>query len=116
MANPVVHFEVMVKGDAEAIRKFYAEVFGWKFKMHDPMNYGIVDNAGAGINGGIGEPMHGEGYQTFYVAVDDLQQTLNRIESLGGRCHMPPTDIPNGPKIAMFKDPAGSLIGLVKNM
>jgi uncharacterized protein len=115
MANPVVHFEIMADRDLEAVRKFYAQAFGWKVDADNPMNYGMVDNGGQGINGGIGKPMHGSSYATFYVAVDDLAKALDRIESLGGTRYMPPTDIPGGPvSIAMFKDPAGNLIGLVK--
>ena len=114
MANPVVHFEIMVTGDVAASRKFYADAFGWKINADNPMNYGLVDT-GEGIRGGIGRPMHGPGYATFYVLVDDLRKTLDRIEALGGTTLMPPTDIPNGPSIAMFKDPAGTTIGLLKD-
>ena len=116
MPNPVVHFEVMASENAEGIRKFYAEAFGWKIDANNPMNYGLVDNGGEGINGGIGHPMAGPSYATFYVQVDDLQRALDKIESLGGTTQMPPMDVPGGEvSIAMFRDPAGNLIGLVKN-
>jgi uncharacterized protein len=114
MPNPVVHFEIMATGDVAAVRKFYAEAFGWKIDANNPMNYGLVDT-GEGIRGGIGQPMAGPSYATFYVQVDDLRKALDRIESLGGSTIMPPMDIPGqGISIAMFKDPAGNLIGLVK--
>jgi hypothetical protein len=115
MANPVVHFEIMATGDVAAVRQFYAEAFGWKIDANNPMNYGMVDTGGAGIPGGIGQPMAGPSYATFYVQVDDLKKALQRIESLGGSTVMPPMDIPGSQiSIAMFKDPAGNLIGLVK--
>jgi uncharacterized protein len=81
------------------------------------MNYGMVDNQGAGINGGIGTPIPGgPDYATFYVAVDDLATALARIASLGGRTVMPPMDVPGGEvSIAMFRDPASNLVGLVKS-
>ena len=117
MANPVVHFEIMATGDVAKVRKFYADAFGWKINADNPMNYGMVDNGGHGINGGIGQPMAGPSYATFYIHVDDLQKALDRIGSLGGSTVMPPTDIPGGSvKIAMFKDPAGNLIGLASGM
>ena len=116
MPNPVVHFEVMASGNVAAVRKFYAAAFGWKIDANNPMNYGLVDTGGAGINGGIGQPMAGPSYATFYVQVDDLQEALKKIESLGGSALMPPMDIPGGEiSIAMFKDPAGNPIGLVRN-
>jgi predicted enzyme related to lactoylglutathione lyase len=117
MPNPVMHFEVMAAKNVEAVRKFYADAFGWKVDADNPMNYGLVDTgAGIGIGGGIGAPMPGgPSYATFYVAVEDLTAALARIESLGGKTAVPPMDIPDGKvSIAMFHDPAGNLIGLVK--
>jgi predicted enzyme related to lactoylglutathione lyase len=117
MPNPVMHFEVMAAENVEAVRRFYADAFGWKIDAHNPMNYGLVDTgAGIGISGGIGAPMPGgPSYATFYVAVEDLAGALARIESLGGATVVPPMDVPDGKvSIAMFRDPAGNLIGLVK--
>jgi predicted enzyme related to lactoylglutathione lyase len=117
MPNPVMHFEVMAATNVAGVRKFYADAFGWTVDADNPMNYGLVDTgAGMGINGGIGAPMPGgPSYATFYVAVDDLAAALARIETLGGRTVMPPMDVPDGKvSIAMFRDPAGNLIGLVK--
>ena len=118
MPNPVVHFEIMVKegGDLDGVRKFYTDVFGWKIDANNPMNYGMVDTGGQGIPGGIGKPMMGPSYASFYIQVDDLAKALKTIESRGGRTIMQPTDIPGGTlSIAMFTDPAGNLIGLVRN-
>ena len=54
------------------------------------------------------------GHSTFYVEVDDLQAKLDAIEAAGGSTVQPPMDVPNGPSIALFKDPDGNLVGLVK--
>jgi hypothetical protein len=118
MPNPVMHFEVMAAENVDAVRRFYADAFGWKIDANNAMNYGLVDTGagGLGINGGIGVPMPGgPSYATFYVAVEDLAAALARIESLGGKTAMPPMDVPDGKvSIAMFRDPAGNLIGLVR--
>jgi uncharacterized protein len=113
MANPVGHFEILVTGDLDRVRKFYADAFGWTINADNPMNYGLVDT-GSGIGGGIAKPTNGPGYVTVYVEVPDVQRALDRIQSLGGTMLMPPMDVPNGPRIAMFKDPAGNVIGLMK--
>ena len=113
MPNPVVHFEVMGTNAAE-LQKFYADAFDWKVDANNPMNYGMVDNSGEGINGGISQPMHGGPYATFYVQVDDLQKALDKIESLGGKTVAPPMEIPNVVTFAQFSDPHGNLIGLVQ--
>jgi len=52
MANPVTWFEVTGK-DGKKLQDFYSGVFGWKIDASNPMNYGMVDNAGQGIGGGI---------------------------------------------------------------
>jgi predicted enzyme related to lactoylglutathione lyase len=68
-----------------------------------------------GIDGGIGAAMDGgAGHVTFYVEVPDLEAALSKIESLGGSRVMEPEDVPEGPSIAMFADPEGHLVGLVK--
>lgn len=66
MGNPVVHFEVTGK-DAGKLQQFYSELFGWEIKADNPMNYGIVDTGGEGINGGIAAAQGSDGHLTFYV-------------------------------------------------
>jgi predicted enzyme related to lactoylglutathione lyase len=51
---------------------------------------------------------------TFYVQTDDLQATLDKAESLGGKTVMPPMSPMEGTTIALFTDPEGHLIGIVK--
>jgi predicted enzyme related to lactoylglutathione lyase len=116
MGNPVVHFEVVGK-DANALQNFYKRAFGWEMQSMMP-EYAMARPGGqTGINGGVGQAMGGSpGHVTFYIAVDDLGAALKKVESLGGRKVSDPMDIPNGPSIAMFTDPEGHLIGLVKGM
>jgi predicted enzyme related to lactoylglutathione lyase len=117
MPNPVVHFEVIGK-DGPALQRFYGDLFGWSIDADNPMNYGMVDNGGEGINGGIGPaPEGGSGHVTFYVQVDDIKASLDKAKELGGTPVFGPTEVPGGgPTIALFNDPEGHLIGLVKGM
>jgi uncharacterized protein len=119
MANPVVHFEVIGK-DAKALQNFYQQAFDWQI---EPVSSGagVTDYAMVhpqiddGINGGIGETTNGYGgHVTFYVAVPDLESALSKIQRLGGRTMMPPDQVPGGPRIALFADPEGHVIGLVQ--
>ena len=56
-----------------------------------------------------------EGHVTFYVEVDDVEEALKKAESLGGTRMMGPEEIPGvGITIALFTDPEGHVIGLVK--
>jgi predicted enzyme related to lactoylglutathione lyase len=121
MGQAVVHFEVMGK-DAEKLRSFYSQMFGWEIDANNPMHYGMVsreDNLdqGIGIGGGIGPMPEGrDGYVTFYVAVDDVGSALGQAESLGGTRVMGPMQVPEGPEIGLFNDPEGHMIGVVKTI
>jgi predicted enzyme related to lactoylglutathione lyase len=41
MADRVVHFEV-TGPDGEALKRFYASIFGWSIDSSNPMSYGLV--------------------------------------------------------------------------
>ena len=113
MGAPVVHFEIM-GGEGNELETFYRELFGWKIDSNNPMKYGIVETGGGpgGINGGVGSSHDGSSRVSIYVRVKDLRATLDQAERLGGRTVLPPTDVPGGPKLALFADPAGNITGL----
>jgi hypothetical protein len=114
MADKVVHWEVTGK-DGKKLQQFYSQLFGWNVKADNELNYGIVEPDEAGLGGGIGETPEGDGHVTFYVGVDDPQQYLDKAESLGGKTVMPVTEIPNMVTFALFADPEGHMVGVVKN-
>ena len=114
MGNPVVHFDITAP-DAAKAREFYGELFGWSYNVMPEMNYSLVDTAanGQGIAGGIGE---GEPSVTVYIEVPDPQAALDKAVALGATVTQPVDTIPGGMvTLAMFRDPQGLNIGLVKN-
>lgn len=112
---PVVHFEFSTK-DPKSLQKFYGEVFDWKIDANNPMEYGMVDTGEGGCAGGIGgvPDENYPGHLTIYAMVPDLEATLKEIEARGGKTLMEPMEVPGGPTIAMFSDPAGNVVGLTK--
>lgn len=112
MPNPVVHFEITWP-DGEAAQRFYSELFGWSINAANPMSYGIVDTGGQGINGGISAG-EGEPHAMFYVEVDDPATYLKRVEAMGGKTLVDVTVVPDMVTFAVFQDPEGNTIGLVK--
>lgn len=113
MGAPVVHFEI-TGGRGSELETFYRELFGWKIDSNNPMKYGIVEtDAPGGINGGVSPAMDGKKRVSIYARVEDLEATLDRAERLGGKTVLPPTEVPGGPKLAMFADPAGNITGLL---
>lgn len=113
MANKVTWFEVVGK-DGKKLQDFYSSLFDWKLEDPHGMGYGMVDASASGVGGGIGAAQEGPGHVTVYVEVDDLQAHLERAQNLGGKTVMPPMQVPNGPEIAMFSDPEGHVVGLLK--
>jgi hypothetical protein len=117
MGAPVVHWEIN-SNNAARLQEFYSQLFGWSVNANNPMNYGLVNTGSPiGANGGIGQNDPNQPAPppvTFYVQVPDLQETLNRVVSLGGTIVMPPTEIPNMVTFALFRDPEGNTLGIVK--
>jgi len=120
MGQPVVHFEVVGK-DGAKLQQYYGELFGWAIDADNPMNYGMVaregnvGNDGVGIGGGVGQGPEGyAGHVTFYVAVPDVEEALQKAESLGGQRIMGPEDIMGQVVLGQFKDPEGNMVGVVQ--
>jgi predicted enzyme related to lactoylglutathione lyase len=112
--NPIVHWEIWAR-DRKKLQEFYGRLFDWRINDDNPMKYGLVDTAAGGINGGImqvdpGQPLN----VTFYVHVEDLAATLAKVAELGGKTVVPPTPIPDVGMFALFLDPEGHCLGIIK--
>ncbi len=110
MPNPVVHFEI-IGTDGAALRDFYASTFGWQIQAPPDMDYGLIENNGKGINGGVGGADAASAM--FYIQVDDPQAFLEKIAAAGGKTVTPITTIPGMVTFAHFADPQGNVVGLV---
>lgn len=113
MAHPVVHWEIGGP-DMPALREFYAKAFGWTITDAGP-TYCLVQPTDGGVGGGLmqtSEQM--PAYVTVYVQVEDLDTALAEIDALGGTTVVPPTAINDTATFAMFRDPQGNVVGLLK--
>ena len=120
MPRPVVHLEA--RGlDALELQNFYREVFGWD--RNDALSIGDYSVAEIGegpLTIGIGPvPEWSTRSAKFYVQVEDIDETLRRIEEAGGKAVMPRTEGPTFGAthilvFTSFLDPAGNEIGLVE--
>ena len=116
MGNPVVHFEIGGP-DGPELQQYYRDLFDWDVQDQgeEMGNYGVVMWSEGGIGGGIMGTIEGmpPNYVTFYIQVDDLQASLDKVSGLGGVAIMSPMEIaPGVGSIAMFTDPAQNIIGL----
>ena len=113
MAYPVVHWEIGGR-DMPALRDFYAKAFGWTVTDADS-SYAMVAAAEGGLGGGLMQTPDGvPPYVTVYVQVDDLDAALEEITQLGGTRLIPPTAVSESVSFAMFRDPQGNVVGLLK--
>jgi predicted enzyme related to lactoylglutathione lyase len=114
---PVVHFEINGR-DFTLLTEFYAKVFGWEMHEAMPGGYALAHAkvGDKGIDGGIGgstAESQAPGV-TFYVEVPDPQATLDEIVAAGGTVVTPLTKM-EMVTFALFADPEGHVVGIVKD-
>jgi uncharacterized protein len=105
--------------DLDAARRFYTELLGWQLKQSDAAGtayHEIVTPDGEHV-GGIYQmgPEYGDApaHWMAYVAVDDVDARAARVESLGGKVCVPPSDIPNVGRFCVVNDPSGATLSLI---
>ncbi len=115
MGNKIVHIEFM-GADGAGQHKFYTELFGWQAEEVPGFNhYYMVSSDSAGVGSAVGQgPEDSPTYLTVYIEVDSIDDHLARIEAAGGSTVMPRTVVPDVVTFAMFRDPAGNVVGLVE--
>lgn len=114
--NEIVHIEIPA-ADLKGSGKFYADLFGWKVEEIPEMDY-VIFEAGEGPGGGFNK-LSDEvkvGDVMVYVSTDDIEATLAKIESLGGKTVVPKTEIPKTGWFAWFTDPTGNTLALYTSM
>jgi predicted enzyme related to lactoylglutathione lyase len=111
MGAPVAFFEI-AGPDGEALAKFYSAAFDWKIDASRVPGYGYVETGVAGgVRGGIRKDPPDK---VLYIQVPELQPAIDRVVKLGGSVVLLPTVVPGVVTFALFKDPAGNLMGLIK--
>ncbi|WP_432971637.1 VOC family protein [Dactylosporangium sp. CA-233914] len=111
MSSPIVHIDIH-GGDEPAQHRFYADLFGWQVNAKGP-GYALVSTPPGSPDGALVESEDAPGV-VFGVAVDDLDEAVERAVSLGGTVIMPPTD--NGWVVkAQITDPAGNRVTLIRS-
>lgn len=114
MASKITHVEFMgADGDKQA--SFYKDIFGWESEGVPGFDQYYMVSSDIGVGAAVGKgPEQSPSYLTVYLDVDDIDETLARIEGSGGSVVMPRTVIPGVVVFAMFTDPAGNVVGLTE--
>jgi predicted enzyme related to lactoylglutathione lyase len=118
MTNPEgtpIWYELLTT-DPDASKAFYDHVIGWTVqdKPSGDMDYRMIDSGNGGeMVGGVmrlTDQMQAGGAKPtwlFYIGVNDVDASVEKIKAAGGRVVMPAWDIPDVGRIAMVTDPQG---------
>lgn len=109
--------ELATPDPAQAVQ-FYERVFGY---THDSMDMGpqgtyyMLKSPDGQARAGVMKAEPGmPAMWVPYVSVEDADKTAARIAPLGGKLLVAPQDIPGIGRFAMFTDPLGAAIALIK--
>jgi uncharacterized protein len=118
-ANTLCWNELTTRDPQRSI-EFYGAVFGWTaniLPMAGAANYTefrLGDHAIAGMM-----PMEGDSWPAdlpnhwmVYFAVEDCEAAVARVEELGGKVMVAPTDVPPG-RFAVVNDPQGAVFSVI---
>ena len=98
---------------AEASADFYSTIFGWNVRKRGDGELAFDDPAGVSGTWVKESDRTPDERTRTYIMVDDIADTLKRIESRGGRVTTRRTDIgPGMGAFAAFTDPVGNEFGL----
>jgi predicted enzyme related to lactoylglutathione lyase len=97
--------------DVAGAKRFYGEVFNWKFESSDNGPY-LHIKAGEQMIGGLremGAMEPGPSNWLAYLAVDDVAAAEKKIDAADGRVYMPTNTIENVGTFAVTADPTGGV-------
>lgn len=105
MPAPVVFMD-FASPDVDALRSFYADVFGWTTDAPQ-FEIGVTTPLLAAIRQDPAE-------KRLYLGVPDVTRTLADVEAHGGSIDQPRFEVPGVVVLGLFRDPAGNPMGLVE--
>lgn len=110
----------LVTDDLAAARRFYGEVFGWKFHAvgDKPESYTFAELEGARIGGMLQRPapagVQRSARWLALISVDDPAKAVRYVEQQGGTVLVPLATIKGRGTHALFRDPDGAVFGVLK--
>lgn len=104
--------------DPEAAGRFYGALFGWTVKAMDMGTgpYHVANVGETSVAGIMAPPPGAEGMPAnwgCYVTVDNVDETIAKCGSLGGKTLMPPMDVQGVGRMAVLQDPQGAVFSVI---
>jgi hypothetical protein len=115
MPNPITQFQIISKSPDETAR-FYSSLFGWTVDANNPLGYRRIDTGTKeGIQGSIWPaPPQAPSFVQLFIAVDDVESSAQKAETLGAKILTPATVLPEGDEMAVLHDPQGMSFALLR--
>ena len=123
MDHTPVHFEIPTN-NVEKLKKFYSNLFGWKIeKSQGPLDYWTIETVPVneqmeplrpGINGGMYKSEYQNFKQINYISVENIDDYIKEVESLGGTIQGEKKQVPNVGWIAHALDPEGNPFAMLQ--
>ena len=122
MPAPIAHFSINAD-DVSRARRFYENVFGWKFQAYGPPGFYMIEAAAATpsvpLRGSLqqrreivaGVPMHGF---ECTIPVADIHTTAAAVEANGGAIVMQICTLAGIGRLLFFQDPEGNIAGAMQ--
>jgi uncharacterized protein len=115
MAASVTHFEIYAE-NLGTLADFYRELFGWQVEQAPGVDYYMIQtgaSSDSALRGGLTHrPIEGPRSWVHYVSVDSLEETIARLEQLGGSIVRARTAVPKVAWYAVVADPEGNIFAL----
>lgn len=114
-----VWHELLAK-DPQQEGKFFSEIFGWRIEEAPmgEMTYHLFKRLDTGKDAGgmLQKPEGDPGPSSWlpYVQVESADATAARVEELGGKVWVKPTDIPGVGRFIVTSDPDGAFIAFLQ--
>jgi predicted enzyme related to lactoylglutathione lyase len=113
MPNPVVRWQIVAQ-NPDLVATFYRDVFGWKAAANNALGYReLTSGEQRGIDGGVWpNAPNAPNLVQLFIEVDDIQAYAERATKAGARVVVPPSQLPDGDRMAILLDTAGLSFGL----
>jgi len=124
--DPVVHFEMPAE-DRKRMSGFYRKAFGWQTNQLGPemgeyvlvttteVDENMMIKKPGAINGGFFQKTEDTPqYPSIVIQVDDIKESIKKIEKAGGKVLGEPMEIPNVGLFVSFFDTEGNRVSMLQ--
>lgn len=108
----------LMTDDVDAALAYYQAVIGWEVETMEmaEVTYHVVKVAGDPVGGIMAKPPGAEqvpNHWGSYITVDDVDKTLAKAESMGGKAMFPPMDVEGVGRMCAIMDPTGAVVSVI---